>query len=46
VNSVRNAGNYSVNWVPEKSSSTAAGYYFARLITDYSEESVQIVKTE
>lgn len=46
VNSVRNAGNYSVSWMPEKSSATPAGYYFARLMTDYSEESVQIVKTE
>ena len=46
VNSVRNAGNYSVNWIPEKSSATPVGCYFARLITDNSEESIQLVKTE
>jgi len=46
VNSVCCAGNYSVNWEPDNSSSIAVGCYFAKLLTDYSEESVQIVKTE
>lgn len=46
VNSVRNAGSYSVNWEPDNSSSIAAGSYFAKLLTDYSEESFQLVKTK
>lgn len=46
VNRVCCAGNYSVNWEPEKSSTMPTGGYFAKLMTEYSKESVQIVKTE